>query len=74
MSDIAVIIGLGYVGLPLAREATRSALRVIGSDVKTEVVTGLEAGRSHVDDLTVTSAPRMAVASNYPVQGAACWS
>jgi hypothetical protein len=30
MSDIAVIIGLGYVGFPLAREATRSGLRVIG--------------------------------------------
>lgn len=30
MSDIAVIIGLGYVGLPSAREATRSGLRVIG--------------------------------------------
>jgi UDP-N-acetyl-D-glucosamine dehydrogenase len=52
MSDIAVIIGLGYVGLPLAREATRSGLRVIGLDVNTEVVAGLEAGRSHVDDLT----------------------
>ena len=33
MSDIAVIIGLGYVGLPLACEATRSGLRVIGFDL-----------------------------------------
>ena len=33
MSDIAVIIGLGYVGLPLSREATRSGLRVIGLDL-----------------------------------------
>ena len=52
MSDIAVIIGLGYVGLPLAREATRSGLRVIGLDVNEEIVAGLEAGRSHIDDLT----------------------
>ena len=52
MSDIAVIIGLGYVGLPLAREATRSGLRVIGLDLNAEVVAGLEAGRSHIDDLT----------------------
>ena len=51
MSDIAVIIGLGYVGLPLAREATRSGLRVIGLDVN-EGIAGLEAGRSHIDDLT----------------------
>jgi UDP-N-acetyl-D-glucosamine dehydrogenase len=52
MSDIAVIIGLGYVGLPLAREATRSGLQVIGLDVNEEIVAGLEAGRSHIDDLT----------------------
>jgi UDP-N-acetyl-D-glucosamine dehydrogenase len=52
MSDIAVIIGLGYVGLPLACEATRSGLRVIGFDLNEEVVAGLEAGRSHIDDLT----------------------
>jgi UDP-N-acetyl-D-glucosamine dehydrogenase len=52
MSDIAVIIGLGYVGLPVAREATRSGLNVIGLDVNEEIVAGLEAGRSHIDDLT----------------------
>ena len=52
MSDIAVIIGLGYVGLPLAREATRSGLRVIGLDLNEELVAGLAGGRSHIDDLT----------------------
>jgi nucleotide sugar dehydrogenase len=52
MSGIAVIIGLGYVGLPLAREASRSGLQVIGLDINEEVVAGLEAGRSHIDDLT----------------------
>ena len=52
MSDVAVIIGLGYVGLPLAHEATRSGVRVIGLDVSEEIVAGLEAGRSHIDDLT----------------------
>ena len=52
MSDIAVIIGLGYVGLPLAREAARSGLKVIGLDLNEEIVAGLEAGRSHIDDLT----------------------
>ena len=43
---------MGYVGLPLAREATRSGLRVIGLDTSEEVVAGLEAGRSHIDDLS----------------------
>lgn len=49
--DLAVI-GLGYVGLPLVREAARSGLRVLGLDVDEAVVGGLAAGRSHVDDVS----------------------
>ena len=47
----AVIIGMGYVGLPLAREASAAGLAVVGFDVSPEVVDGLNHGRSHVDDL-----------------------
>jgi UDP-N-acetyl-D-glucosamine dehydrogenase len=47
-----VIIGLGYVGLPLAQEAVRAGLNVTGLDIKQATVDGLNAGRSHVDDLT----------------------
>jgi UDP-N-acetyl-D-glucosamine dehydrogenase len=47
-----VIIGLGYVGLPLAQEAVRAGLRVTGLDVRQATVDGLNAGRSHVDDLS----------------------
>jgi UDP-N-acetyl-D-glucosamine dehydrogenase len=47
-----VIIGLGYVGLPLAREAARVGLNVTGLDVKQATVDALNSGRSHVDDLT----------------------
>jgi nucleotide sugar dehydrogenase len=47
----AVIIGMGYVGLPLAREASAAGLKVIGLDLNPEVVDGLNQGRSHVDDL-----------------------
>jgi nucleotide sugar dehydrogenase len=47
-----VVIGLGYVGLPLAQEATRSGLTVVGLDVSTRIVDGLTAGHSHVDDLS----------------------
>jgi UDP-N-acetyl-D-glucosamine dehydrogenase len=50
-SDDAVIIGMGYVGLPLAREATAAGLSVIGLDVNPEVVDRLNHGRSHIDDL-----------------------
>ncbi|WP_018653627.1 nucleotide sugar dehydrogenase [Actinomadura flavalba] len=49
--DLAVI-GLGYVGLPLAREAARAGLRVAGLDRDAELVAGLAAGRSHVDDVS----------------------
>ena len=47
-----VIIGLGYVGLPLAQEAVRVGLDVTGLDIRQATVDGLNAGRSHVDDLS----------------------
>ena len=53
------IVGLGYVGLPLAQEAARSGIRVTGFDVSDRVVDGLMAGRSHVDDLDGRDVTRM---------------
>jgi nucleotide sugar dehydrogenase len=47
-----VILGLGYVGLPLAQQATRAGMSVLGFDVNAAVVAALAAGRSHVDDLS----------------------
>jgi UDP-N-acetyl-D-glucosamine dehydrogenase len=47
-----VIIGLGYVGLPLAQEAVRVGLDVTGFDINRATVDALNAGRSHVDDLS----------------------
>ncbi len=46
------VIGLGYVGLPLASEACRAGLRVLGYDNSSAVVEGLNAGTSHIDDVT----------------------
>ncbi len=45
------VIGLGYVGLPLALEASRSGLTVIGFDRSEAVVQALKAAKSHVDDI-----------------------
>lgn len=45
------VIGLGYVGLPLAVEAARNGIRVLGFDVDPSVVEGVNAGRSHIQDL-----------------------
>jgi len=47
-----VVIGLGYVGMPLAQEATRAGLTVGGYDITGPVVDGLNAGSSHIDDLS----------------------
>jgi len=47
-----LVIGLGYVGLPLAVQAARAGFRVTGYDTRPEVVNGLMAGRSHVDDVS----------------------
>jgi len=57
-----VIIGLGYVGLPLAREVARVGLNVTGLDVKRATVDGLNAGRSHVDDLSDADVAAMVAA------------
>ncbi|MFJ4846488.1 MULTISPECIES: nucleotide sugar dehydrogenase [unclassified Streptomyces] len=59
--DLAVV-GLGYVGLPLAREATAVGLSVVGHDLDARVVDGLNAGRSHVDDVSDLDLERMLAA------------
>lgn len=52
MRGTLVVLGQGYVGLPLAQAAVRAGWLVHGFDVSAGVVASLNAGRSHVDDLT----------------------
>jgi UDP-N-acetyl-D-glucosamine dehydrogenase len=47
-----VVVGLGYVGLPVVAGATDAGLDVVGLDINQRVVDQLNAGRSHVDDLS----------------------
>ncbi len=47
-----LVVGLGYVGLPLAREAVQAGLSVRGFDVSPHVVRRLNAGASHVDGVS----------------------
>src|SRR5579871_5147956 len=47
------IIGLGYVGLPLAVEFARSGLSVTGIDVQESKVTQLNRGESYLQDVPV---------------------
>jgi len=50
-SAVFGIVGLGYVGLPLVMELVHAGYRVIGFDISTRVVEGLNAGRSHIKDI-----------------------
>ena len=46
------VIGLGYVGLPLAIEAANNKLKVAGYDINKSVVDSLNKSTSHVEDIT----------------------
>lgn len=50
-SAVVGIVGLGYVGLPLAMEFARAGFRVVGYDVSQRVVDLLNGGASHIQDV-----------------------
>jgi UDP-N-acetyl-D-glucosamine dehydrogenase len=50
-SAVIGVVGLGYVGLPLAMEFAKAGFRVIGYDVSQRVVDLLMAGQSHIQDV-----------------------
>jgi UDP-N-acetyl-D-glucosamine dehydrogenase len=45
------IIGLGYVGLPLAVVAAEAGFEVLGFDVNASLCDGINAGNSHIKDI-----------------------
>jgi UDP-N-acetyl-D-glucosamine dehydrogenase len=49
------VIGLGYVGLPLAVEFARAGVRVQGIDVNAERVQAINRGESHIPDVPSTT-------------------
>jgi UDP-N-acetyl-D-glucosamine dehydrogenase len=46
------VIGIGYVGLPLAVKLAEKGFSVIGADIKREIIDQLQAGKSTVEGLT----------------------
>jgi UDP-N-acetyl-D-glucosamine dehydrogenase len=58
-SAVIGIIGLGYVGLPLAMEFAKAGFRVIGYDVSQRVVDLLMAGDSHIQDVPAAEIDEM---------------
>ncbi len=47
-----MVLGLGYVGLPLALSFVEAGLSVVGLDVNTRRIEDLRAGRSPIDDVS----------------------
>lgn len=48
---VAGVLGLGYVGLPLAIEAAKAGFKTIGFDVEKERVDSVNQGRSYIRDV-----------------------
>ena len=46
---VAGVIGLGYVGLPLAAACARGGFRTIGFDIDADKIARLNAGKSYID-------------------------
>jgi UDP-N-acetyl-D-glucosamine dehydrogenase len=50
-SAVTGVIGLGYVGLPLAMEFCEAGFQVLGYDISQRVVDLLMRGESHIQDV-----------------------
>jgi len=61
---ISIILGQGYVGLPLAEALSEVGETVFGFDVNQGLVDNLNAGRSHVDDVSHEGVAKM-IAAGY---------
>ena len=57
------VVGLGYVGLPLAVEFAEAGFPVLGIDIDSAKIAGLQAGRSHVQDVSHETVARLSVNS-----------
>ena len=60
-----VVVGQGYVGLPLAMRAVEVGFDVVGFDLDQVKITGLRAGRSHIDDITDADVARALATGRY---------
>jgi UDP-N-acetyl-D-glucosamine dehydrogenase len=63
------IVGLGYVGLPLAVELAKAGYHVLGFDVSERVVDGLNVGHSHVKDISDAQLQEALAAGRFEATG-----
>ena len=59
------VIGLGYVGLPLAIEFARAGFKVVGFDVSQRVCDLLHAGQSHIQDVPSSEVAEFVASGNF---------
>jgi UDP-N-acetyl-D-glucosamine dehydrogenase len=59
------IIGLGYVGLPLALQFARSGVRVLGLDIDAKKVRALNAGRSYIKHIPAAEIKKLVRAKKF---------
>jgi UDP-N-acetyl-D-glucosamine dehydrogenase len=64
-SAIVAVVGLGYVGLPLAVEFANAGFRVIGYDVSQRVVDLLNGGASHIQDVPASTVAALVAAGRF---------
>jgi UDP-N-acetyl-D-glucosamine dehydrogenase len=63
------VVGLGYVGLPLALEFARAGFHVIGYDVNKGVVDALMRGESHIKDVPGADVAELVNAGKFETTG-----
>jgi UDP-N-acetyl-D-glucosamine dehydrogenase len=59
------VVGLGYVGLPLALEFGRAGFRVVGYDISHDVVDSLMRGESHIKDVPAADVAALVSAGKF---------
>jgi UDP-N-acetyl-D-glucosamine dehydrogenase len=59
------IIGLGYVGLPLALQFARGGVRVVGLDIDAKKVSALNAGRSYIKHISAGEIKKLVCAGKF---------
>jgi UDP-N-acetyl-D-glucosamine dehydrogenase len=69
IKDRVVVVGQGYVGLPVAVRAAVAGYDVVGFEVDRHKVEALNAGRSHVEDITDADLQAIIDSGRYRVTG-----
>jgi UDP-N-acetyl-D-glucosamine dehydrogenase len=60
-----VVVGQGYVGLPLSIAIAEAGYKVIGFDLNSDLVASLNAGKSHIEDIPSELLAKLLSSGNY---------